>query len=116
MVVEKFPGANTAEFTKGVQDALETLRPGLTGINTDTSWFAPSDYVAAAGDNLGLAIALSAGLLLLTLLVLRFHWRAVLAGRITVPLSVISAALVLNLLGYGINALVVAGLAAAVAI
>ena len=116
MVVEKFPGANTAEVTKGVEDALEALRPGLTGINTDTSWFAPSDYVAAAADNLGLAIALSAGLLLLTLLALRFHWRAVIVGVITVPVSVISAALVLHLLGYGLNALVIAGLAAAVAI
>jgi Cu/Ag efflux pump CusA len=54
--------------------------------------------------------------LLLTLLALRFHWRAVLVGVFTVPVSVISAALVLNLLGYGLNALVVAGLAAAVAI
>ena len=116
MVIEKFPGANTAEVTKGVQDALEALRPGLTGINTDTSWFAPSDYLAAAADNLGLAIALSAGLLLLTLLALRFHWRAVIVGVITVPVSVISAALVLHLLGYGLNALVIAGLAAAVAI
>src|SRR5215203_6206293 len=116
MVVEKFPGANTADVTKGVQEALEALRPGLTGINTDTSWFAPSDYVEAAANNLGLAIALSAGLLLLTLLALRFHWRAVLVGVVTVPVSVIGAALVLNLLGYGLNALVVAGLAAAVAI
>jgi Cu/Ag efflux pump CusA len=116
MVVEKFPGANTADVTKGVEDALEALRPGLTGINTDTSWFAPSDYVGAAADNLGLAIALSAGLLLLTLLALRFHWRAVIVGLITVPVSVISAALVLHLLGYGLNALVIAGLAAAVAI
>jgi Cu/Ag efflux pump CusA len=116
MVVEKFPGANTAEVAKGVEEALNALRPGLTGIKTDTSWFAPSDYAAAAGDNLGLAIALSAGLLLLTLFALRFHWRAVIVGVITVPLSVIGAALVLNLLGYGLNALVVAGLAAAVAI
>jgi Cu/Ag efflux pump CusA len=116
MVVEKFPGANTAEVTKGVQDALEGLRPGLTGINTDTSWFAPSDYLEAAADNLGLAIALSAGLLLLTLLALRFHWRAVIVAVITVPVSVISAALVLHLFGYGLNALVIAGLAAAVAI
>jgi Cu/Ag efflux pump CusA len=116
MVVEKFPGANTAEVTKGVQDALEALRPGLTGINTDTSWFAPSDYLAAAADNLELAIALSAGLLVLTLLALRFHWRGVIVGVITVPVSVISAALVLHLLGYGLNALVIAGLAAAVAI
>ena len=116
MVVEKFPGANTADVTKGVEDALEALRPGLTGINTDTSWFAPSDYLGAAADNLGLAIALSAGLLLLTLLALRFHWRAVIVGVITVPVSVIGAALVLHLLGYGLNALVIAGLAAAVAI
>ena len=95
---------------------VEALRPGLTGINTDTSWFAPSDYLGAAADNLGLAIALSAGLLLLTLLALRFHWRAVIVGVITVPVSVIGAALVLHLLGYGLNALVIAGLAAAVAI
>jgi Cu/Ag efflux pump CusA len=116
MVVEKFPGANTAEVTKGVQDALEALRPGLTGINTDTSWFAPSDYLEAASDNLGLAITLSAGLLLLTLLALRLHWRAVIVAVITVPVSMISAALLLHLLGYGLNALVIAGLAAAVAI
>jgi Cu/Ag efflux pump CusA len=116
MVVEKFPGANTAEVTKGVQDALEALRPGLTGINTDTSWFAPSDYLGAAADNLGLAIALSAGLLILTLLALRFHWRGVIVAVITVPVAVISAALVVHLFGYGLNALVIAGLAAAVTI
>ena len=116
MVVEKFPGANTAEVTKGVQDALEALRPGLTGITTDTSWFAPSDYLGAAADNLGLAIAIGAALLVLTLLALRFQWRAVIVGVLTVPVSVIGAALVLHLLGYGLNALVIAGLAAAVAI
>ena len=65
---------------------------------------------------LGFAIALSAGLLLLTVLALRFNWRAVIVGVVAVPVSVISAALVLHLLGYGLNALVIAGLAAAVAI
>ena len=54
--------------------------------------------------------------MLLTLFALRFHWRAVIVGVITVPVSVIGAALVLHLLGYGLNALVIAGLAAAVAI
>ena len=28
LVVEKFPGANTLEVTKGVEDALEKLQPG----------------------------------------------------------------------------------------
>ena len=116
LVVEKFPGVSTTQVTRDVQQALETLRPGLTGIETDTSWFAPSDYVAAAKSNLGLAVALGAGLLLLTLAALRFHWRAALVGAVTVPLSVITAALIVDLLGYGFNLLVVAGLAAAVAI
>jgi Cu/Ag efflux pump CusA len=39
----------------------------------------------------------------------------VIVGVITVPVSVIGAALVVHLLGYGLNALVIAGLAAAVA-
>ena len=69
----------------------------------------------AAADNLGLRLP-SVRALLLTLLALRFHWRAVIVGVITVPVSVIGAALVLHLLGYGLNALVIAGLAAAVAI
>ena len=116
LVVEKFPGVSTTQVTRDVQQALETLRPGLSGIETDTSWFAPADYVEAAKSNLGLAVALGAGLLLLALAALRFQWRAALVVVITVPLSVISAALIVNLLGYGFNALVVAGLAAAVAI
>ena len=116
LVVEKFPGVNTTQVTRDVQQALETLRPGLSGIETDTSWFAPADYVAAAKSNLGLAVAIGAGLLLLALAALRFHWRAAIVGVITVPLSVITAALIVNLLGYGLNALVIAGLAAAVAI
>jgi multidrug efflux pump subunit AcrB len=112
LVVEKFPGVSTTQVTREVQQALETLRPGLSGIETDTSWFAPADYVEAAKSNLGLAVALGAGLLLLALAALRFHWRAALVGVITVPLSVITAALIVNLLGYGFNALVIAGLAA----
>jgi Cu/Ag efflux pump CusA len=116
LVVEKFPGVSTTQVTRDVQQAMETLRPGLSGIETDTSWFAPADYVAAAKSNLGLAVALGAGLLLLALAAMRFHWRAALVGVITVPLSVISAALIVNMLGYGFNALVIAGLAAAVAI
>jgi Cu/Ag efflux pump CusA len=116
LVVEKFPGVSTTQVTQDVQQALETLRPGLSGIETDTSWFAPADYVQSAKANLWLAIVIGAALLILALAALRFHWRAAIVVLITVPLSVISAALVVNLLGYGLNALVVAGLAAAVAI
>ena len=55
LVVEKFPGVSTREVTEGVEDALEALRPGLTGITSDTTVFRPADYVSEALDNLGLA-------------------------------------------------------------
>lgn len=116
LVVEKFPGASTPEVTKSVEAALEKLRPGLTGMETDTSIFRPADYVKDALGNLGLAILIGGLLLLLALAALRFHWRALLIAVVTIPLSLISAALVLQLLGQGLNALVFAGLAAAVAI
>ncbi len=116
LVVEKFPGASTPEVTAAVESALETLRPGLTGIKTDTNLLRPADYLAAAKDNLGLALGVGAGLGLLALVALWRRWRAVLVVVATVPLAVVGASLVLLLTGQGLNALVVAGLAAAVAV
>ena len=116
LVVEKFPGTSTPEVTEGVEDALEDLQPGLTGVRTDTSVFRPASYVASALDNLGLAFALGAALMLLVLLALRFHWRAVLVALVTVPLSLVVAALLLRLLGQGFNAIALVGLAAGVAV
>ena len=52
-------------------------------------------------------------LLLVGLLALRFHWRGVLVAAVTVPLSLVTAALALDLLGQGFNALVLGGVAAA---
>ena len=116
LVVEKFPGASTVEVTEGVEDALETLRPGLTGLSTDTSVFRPASYIESALDNLGVTLAIGALLMLLVLLALRFHWRSVLIALVTIPLSLISAAVVLHVLGHGFNTLVLVGLAAGLAV
>jgi Cu/Ag efflux pump CusA len=116
LVVEKFPGANTLEVTEGVEDAVEALKPGLSGIRTDTSVFRPASYLSSALDNLGLVLLVGAALLLLVLLALRFHWRAVIIAAITIPLSLVSAVLVLHMLGQGLNVMILAGLAAAIAV
>jgi len=115
LVVEKFPGVSTKDVTEGVEGALEKLRPGLSGITSDTTVFRPADYVAEALDNLGLAALIGVALMLLTLVGLRFSWRATVIALVTVPLSLITAALMLTLSGQGLNALVFAGLAAAIA-
>ena len=42
LVVEKFPGADTVEVTSGVEDALNKLQPGLSGMKFDTNVFQPA--------------------------------------------------------------------------
>lgn len=116
LMVEKFPGADTVEVTREVEAALEALKPGLTGINTDTSVFRPANYIEDALGNLWVSLAVGFGLLLLVLAALRQNWRSIVVAAVAVPLSLMTAVLVLRLLGEGINALLLAGLAAALAI
>src|SRR5829696_8297122 len=63
LVVEKYPGADTAEVTSGVEDALGQLQPGLSGMKFDTNVFQPATYIQDAIDNLRLAFII-AGVLL----------------------------------------------------
>ena len=39
LVVEKYPWANTLETTKGVEDAIDELRPGLPELKIDPTIF-----------------------------------------------------------------------------
>jgi len=116
LVVEKFPGADTVGVTEAVQDALEELKPGLASLDMDTTSFQPANYVSEALDNLALAGLIGGVLMLLVLLAFRFRWRSALIAVVTIPLSLMAAALVLHLMGQTFNAITLAGLAAAVAI
>src|SRR5919106_1367451 len=116
LVVEKFPGANTVEVTQGVEEALDDLRPGLSGMEPDTSIFRPATFIETAIDNLTLASVIAGVLLVLILAAFLFEWRTVLIGLVTIPLSLVAAALVLDLLGETFNAISFAGLAVAIAV
>jgi CzcA family heavy metal efflux pump len=116
LVVEKFPGASTTEVTDAVEDALETLRPGLSGLQTDTSVFRPATFIEDAKANLELAIVIAAVLVALAFVAFLFEWRTVLIGLFTIPVSLVAAALVLDALGETFNAISFAGLAVAVAL
>jgi CzcA family heavy metal efflux pump len=113
LVVEKFPEANTLEVTRGLEDAIQVMRPGLAGIEFDTKIFRPASFIEESIDNLSLAVLVSSLLVLLVMGAFLFDWRAVLIAAIAIPLSLLAAALVLYALGTTINALVVAGFVAA---
>ncbi|HEX2069655.1 MAG TPA: efflux RND transporter permease subunit, partial [Actinomycetota bacterium] len=110
LVIEKFPGANTVEVTRAVDDALEAMRPGLEGIQIDTSIYRPASYIESSFDNLGFALLIGGILFLLVLGAFLFNWRAALVSVIAVALSAATAALVLYIARVTINTMVVAGL------
>ncbi len=103
-------------MTKGVEDALEELRPGLSGMRTDTSVFRPATLIEDAIDNLTLTWSIAGVLLALIVAAFLFEWRTVFICLVTIPVSLVAAALVLDLLGETFNAISFAGLAVAIAI
>lgn len=110
LVVESFPDANTLQVSRGVEQALEDLRPGLGGIEIDTSIYRPAQYIETAFRNLGLALVVGGVLLFGVLMAFFASWRAALVALATVALALAAAALVLFYRGVTVNMMVVAGL------
>jgi CzcA family heavy metal efflux pump len=116
LVVEKFPGANTLEVTRGVEEALDSLAPGLPGVEIETSIFRAASFIELSIDNLRRALLVGALLVLVILGALLFEWRAALISFLAIPLSLLAAALVLYLRGETMNVMVLAGLLVALAV
>lgn len=116
LVVEKFPGANTLDVTRGVEKALGELQQGMKGIEVDTSIYRPASFIERAESNLVLAVALAYLLLVLALFALMGNWRAALVAALAVPLSLFAAGLVLYMRGVNVNMMVVAGLLLAIVV
>ena len=116
LIVEKLPWGNTLEVTRGVEEALKELQPGLTGIAVDTTLFRPATFIEESLGNLGLALLLGCFLVVLVLSVFLFQWRTALVSVMAIPLSLMAAALVLYWTGGTINTMVLAGLVIAVGV
>jgi CzcA family heavy metal efflux pump len=116
LVIEKFPWANTLDVTRGVEQALEDLKPGLPGITFDTTIFRPATFIEVALGNLAAALALGCLLVVLVLLAFLFEWRTAVISLVAIPLSLLTAALVLSARGATINTMILAGLVISVGV
>ena len=110
LVIEKFPGSNTQDVIRNVERALADMKPGLGGIDIDTTIYRPAGYIERATANLSWSAGAAAVLMVVGLGVLMSSWQAALVAAITIPLSLVAAALALSVGGVQFNMLVVAGL------
>jgi CzcA family heavy metal efflux pump len=116
LVVEKYPWANTLELTRGVEDALAELQPGLPGITVDPTIFRAADFIDLAVHNLARALVIGSILVLLVIGLFLFEWRTALISVIAIPLSLLTAALILDARGATINTMVLTGMVIAVGV
>lgn len=116
LVIEKFPWANTLDVTRGVEKALEALKPGLSGIEVDSTLFRPAAFIEQSINHLQTSLLVSCILVVLAVFAFLYNWRVVLISLVAIAASMIAAAFVLYLRETTINAMVFAGLVLALGV
>jgi Cu/Ag efflux pump CusA len=87
LIVEKFPWGNTLDITREVEKAIEALKPGFPGIAFDTTIFRPATYIEMSINNLGRALLIGAGLVVVIIGAFVLEWRVALISVVAIPLS-----------------------------
>ncbi len=110
LIVEKQPEGNTLAVTRAVEEALQTLKPALSGVQIDSTIFRPATFIERAIDNLTNALGVGCVLVVIILVAFLYDWRTALISLTAIPLSLVSALLVITWFGATINTMVLAGL------
>ena len=110
LIVEKHPNANTIEVTNNIEAAIAELKPGLQDLDIDSTIFRPATFIERAIQNLQHALLLGALMVALILMIFLRNKRAAFISICAIPLSLISAVLVLTAFNISMNTMVIAGL------
>src|SRR4030088_1428782 len=109
LIVEKFPWGNTLAVTRGVEQALVRMKPGLPGIEIDTTIFRPATFVEDSINNLSWALLLSCLLVAGIILIFLYEWRTAIVCIVAIPLSLLAAGLVLFISGASVTTMSLPG-------
>jgi CzcA family heavy metal efflux pump len=110
LIVEKHPWGNTLDVTHKVEEALETLKPGLKDVHVDHTIFRPATFIEQSLNNLTNALLIGCALVVVILVAFLFDWRTAVISLTAIPLSLLAASTALYYAGASINTMVLAGL------
>lgn len=110
LIVEKQPWGNTLDVTRGVEEALAALAPGLRGVEIDPTIFRPATFIEMSLHNLNRALLIGCVLVVLVLGFFLRDWRTAVISLTAIPLSLLAAAVVMRYRGGMIDTMVLAGL------
>jgi CzcA family heavy metal efflux pump len=109
-------GANTLDVTRGLDSALNDLRPALAqqNIRIDSTVFRPARFIDAALHDLRTSLIIGGILVVLVLFLFLFNLRTAAISCMAIPLSLLAATIVIERLGYTLNTMTLGGLAIAI--
>lgn len=116
LVVSGQYGTNTLQVTRRLDHALQALAPTLKAehIRLEPRLFRPAGFIHRAIHSLRSALGIGMVLVAVVLFAFLFNWRTVLISLLAIPLSLLTATLVLDLWGLTLNIMTLGGLAIAV--
>ena len=116
MMVDSQFGANTIEVTQGLDGALAELRPVLVsqGVTLHTDIFRPASFIERALDDVRSSLVIGAILIVVILFLFLFNFRTAAISCTAIPLSLLTALIILEKLGMNINTMTLGGLAIAI--
>jgi CzcA family heavy metal efflux pump len=109
-------GANTMEATRGLEAALDDLRPVFArqGITLYPALQRPATFIEASLDNIRHSLLVGAVLVAVILFLFLGNIRTALVSLSAIPLSLFAAIVVLDRLGVTLNTITLGGLAIAI--
>ena len=116
--VEEQYGANTLEVIKKVEAALRELKPALAngGIVLHPDLFRPANFINTATGNVSESLLIGGVLVIVVIFLFLFNLRTAAISCAAIPLSLLTATLVLDYLGYTLNTMTLGGLAIAIGV
>ncbi|QTN19874.1 efflux RND transporter permease subunit [Brevundimonas sp. AJA228-03] len=111
-------GANTLDATRAVDAALAELQPSLTAqrVSVNADLHRPANFINTALSGLREDLVLGAVLIAVVLFAFMGSVRTVIISFVSIPISLLSALIVMDLLGHTLDTMVLGGLAVALGV
>ncbi len=108
-------GANAHSLTRDIEKALDELKPMLhnEAITLHEGLFRPDNFINVAIEGVQTDIIIGSILVIAILFLFLFNFRTAVISATAIPLSLLTAIVVLNYYGVGLNIMVLGGLAIA---
>ncbi len=111
-------GANTMDATLAVETALAEMKPAFAALGIDyvPGLHRPATFIEIAIHNLKNSLLLGAALVAVVLFIFLLDWRTALISFTAIPLSLLTAVIVLDRFGVTLNTMTLGGLAAVIGV